>query len=247
MTHDKASLQDLPRSVRIRLDHLIETLRSVLGDDLHAVIAFGSAVRGGYREDESDVDLMIVLRHEDAALLEAIGPALQLARYSARIEAMLVSVAEIPRAADCFPLLYEDIAGCSVALHGTSPFASVPVLSEHRRLRIEQELREARIRLRRVVTDMADTPAFGRAVERKLKQLRGPLFALLRLRGQQQPDQLEAVFDGVGRLYGLDLQALTQARQAPRPAYAALVTLLDRALADVDGLGADAAGSRARS
>lgn len=242
MDRSPGGLADLPQAVRARLDALLDALRAKLGDDLDSVLGFGSAARGGYRAGESDVDLMIVLRRDPQAHLEAIGPALQLARFSARIEAMIVARDEIPRSADCFPLLYADIAGCSFALHGTSPFAGMKIESEHTRLRIEQELREARIRLRRVVTDMAGTPAFGRAIERKLKQLRGPLFALLGLRGHRQPDQFEAVFDGMAKLYGLDLAPLTHAREVPGPAYAALVQLLDRALADVDVRGAVPAG-----
>lgn len=233
MDRSPGGLADLSPAVRSRLDELLGVLRQKLGDDLDSVLVFGSAARGGYRAGESDVDLMIVLRRDPQAHLEAIGPALLLARFSARIEAMIVVRDEIARSADCFPLLYADIASCSVALHGTSPFAGMQIESEHTRLRIEQELREARIRLRRVVTDMAG-PAFGRAIERKLKQLRGPLFALLRLRGHRQPDQLEAVFDGAAKRYGLDLAPLTRARELPGPAYATLVLLLDRALADVD-------------
>lgn len=231
----ESGLSNLPPLVKTRLDELVSSLKASFGEDLDAVLVYGSAARGGYRPEESDVDVMLVLKDDPETKLEAAGPALQLARFAARIEVMMLRKDEISRAADCFPLLYDDIARCSVTLHGQSPFHGVAIESEHKRLRIEQELREARIRLRRVVSDMTSgDPTYGRAIERKLKQLRGPLWALLALRGEKVDDHLEPVLVAAGRAYAVDISPLLKAREAPRPAYACLVHLLDAALADVD-------------
>ena len=66
-----------------------------------------------------------------------------MARASARIEVMILHRDEIPRAADVFPLLYDDVRSCHAVLHGSDPFAQLVVHDEHRRLRIEQELGSA--------------------------------------------------------------------------------------------------------
>lgn len=232
----ETELTTLPASVKTRLDELVSSLQASFAEDLNAILVYGSAARGGYRADESDVDVMVVLNEDPQAKLEAVGPALQLARFSARIEVMVLRLDEIARASDCFPLLYDDIARCSVVLYGKSPFAGLTIHSEHKRLRIEQELREARIRLRRVVSDMATEPSFGRALERKVKQVRGSLWALLDLRGERVDDHLESVLEAAARVYAIDVGPLAgaKAREAPKPAYQALVALLEAALADVD-------------
>jgi predicted nucleotidyltransferase len=230
----ETGLSGLPAPVKTRLDELEAALVTILGDDLDALLVYGSAARGDYRAGESDVDVMLVLKDDPEAKLEAIGAALQLARFAARIEVMILRKDEIPRAADCFPLLYDDIARASIVLRGKSPFDGLEIHGEHKRLRIEQELREARIRLRRVVADMAAEESFGRAIERKVKQIRGPLWALLALRGDKVEDRLEPVLQAAARVYSLDLGPLRRAREAARPAHDALVKLLDAALEDVD-------------
>jgi predicted nucleotidyltransferase len=227
-------LESLTPTVNARLDELVATLKEVCGKNLVAVVVHGSAVRGGWRESRSDVDLIVVLDDDSEAVLESIGPALTLARFSGRIESMILTEAEIARSADCFPLLYSDIARTSVTIAGTNPFEGLTISDEHARLRIEQELREIRIRMRRVATDMADAANFSGAIERKLKQLRGPLWALLALRHEITEERLDAVLDGVAKAYGVDITPLRRVGDEPKVAYATLAKLLDAALDDVD-------------
>jgi predicted nucleotidyltransferase len=236
-------LESLSPAVRTRLDDLKSSLEKTCGKNLVALVVHGSAVRGGWREATSDVDLICVLEDDSEAVLAAIGPALDLARYSARIETMILTRAEIPRSADCFPLLYGDIAGTSVTLVGTNPFTGLAVSDEHKRLRIEQELREVRIRMRRVATDLSGAANFGGAIERKLKQARGPLWALLALRGEKVDDNLFTVLDAAGKAYGLDVGPLRRVREESTTAYAALAKLLDAALAEVDAWAPGKAGA----
>jgi predicted nucleotidyltransferase len=230
-------LATLPAPVRAKLDELCDALISTLRDDLHALIVYGSAVRGGYVEGRSDVDLLVVVRNDERAKLEAIGNALLVARTSARIESMILHAAEIPRAADVFPLLYDDVRGCHLMLHGADPFAGLEIADTHRRLRIEQELREARIRMRLIVSEVPVLPrALPGAIARKLKQLRSPLHALLRLRGRQTDHGLATVVREACALYGLDGAPLLEVDRDPGAAYDRLRSLLDAAITDVDAL-----------
>lgn len=227
-------LRHVTPQVQARLDELVRSLQATLGDNLVGIVAHGSAVRGGWRAGSSDVDLVCILRDATQSALEAIGPALELARFSARIEAMIVTRDEVPRSADCFPLLYGDLARTSVTLVGDNPFTSLVVSDHHKRLRIEQELRELRIRMRRVATDNARHHHYAGAVERKLKQARDPLWSLLALRGEQLDDKLDSVLAACARVYQLDLAPLRRIREDARAAFDTLGALLDAALDDVD-------------
>jgi predicted nucleotidyltransferase len=213
------------------------SLVAALGKDLQALIVYGSAVRGGYVEGRSDVDLLVVLGKDDRATLERIGPSLLLARTSARIESMLLRADELHSAADVFPLLYDDVRSCHAVLHGSDVFSALEIADTHRRLRIEQELREARIRLRLVVSEAPQLPrALTGAVARKLKQLRSPMHALLRLRGVEVDHQLADVLREACTLYRVETDALLDYEGNPTRAYDALIQLLDAAVADVDAL-----------
>jgi predicted nucleotidyltransferase len=214
----------VPGDMQARLRSLCSTLSATLGDDLASVIVFGSAVRGGWIAGKSDVDLVVVLKRAGVEQLRAIANPLVAARAGLRIEAMLLVEAEVARAADVFPLFYEDIQRCSVVLHGVSPFVGLSIDPQHRRLRIEQELREHQIRTRRAVVDaLGDTTQLAGLCHRKLRQLRGPLHALL---------------SHAGRSYGLDLAALDRITADPPAAMAALDALLGAAITDVDQRGA---------
>jgi predicted nucleotidyltransferase len=228
-------LDKLPAPVRRRLSELQHSLERSLGDDLSGLLVFGSAARGEYREGRSDVDLAVVLREAPRDKLEAISNALTLARYAARIEAIVLTTAEIPRAADVFPLLYDDIRRCNVVLAGKDPFSALVISDRHRRLRIEQELREAQIRLRRAVIDAeGSAEMLGGAVLRKVRQIRGPLRALLALRGVTAGDDLDEVLNAAGAAYEVDVTALRAVHDAPNRAHEALEKLLAAAVDDVD-------------
>jgi hypothetical protein len=153
---------------------------------------------------------------------------------------MILTVAEIPRAADVFPLLYADIAKKHAILVGTDPFAELTVSRRHLRLRVEQELREAQIRLRRAVVDgLGAEGALGGAVFRKIRQIRGALAALFELRGEACDDELGAVLAAAGRAYGVETKPLQHAHEHPQQALEALNKLLNAAIADVDARDAE--------
>jgi predicted nucleotidyltransferase len=227
----------LPPHVRERLDELTRALTTALGDDLVGVLVHGSVVRGEYRPGEGYVGVAIVLVKAEFSHLDAISSALQTARYAARIEATILTESEIAGASDAFPLRYDDIKQRHILLVGRDPFASVQVHDRHRRLRIEQELREAQIRLRRAVTDaFGAREAIGGAVARKIKQVRLPLHALLGLKGIACPPDLWSVVAKVGETYGLDIEPLRTARESPEIAHATLVTLLTKTIDDVNAM-----------
>ncbi len=230
-----AGVAALPVGVRERLEEFTRNLEAVLGDALVGILVHGSVVRGEYRPGESDVDVIVILDKADFAQLDAIGNAMQLARYSARIEAMILIESEIAGASDAFPLLYDEIKQRHILVAGRDPFKGVEVHDTHRRLRIEQELREAQIRMRRAVTDaFGAREAIAGAVVRKVKQVRAPLHALLALKGIACAPDLPSVLAKIGETYGVDVAPLRGAREAPDAAHAALVTLLAKTIDDVD-------------
>lgn len=227
----------LPSSVGPRLEELKDALVSTLGGDLKAVLVFGSAVRGDFRPGHSDVEVMIVLETAATEKLTAIANALALARFSARVEPMILTTAEIPRAADVFPLLYDGIRHSHTVLHGEDPFSALQISDRHRRLRIEQELRETQIRLRRVVADTLAQPAELTApILRKMRQARAPLHALLQLRKVECGELVDQVIAAAGKLYSIDVAPLSKIREKPADALTALTKLLDAAVHDVDQL-----------
>jgi predicted nucleotidyltransferase len=228
--------KEVTPEVRARLEELANTLRAQLGDDLVGLLVFGSAARGGWVEHRSDVDLVLVLREPTREKLLRIANPLNVARNALRFEAVILSAEEIPRAADVFPLFYDDIKSCNLVLTGKDPFAELEISDLHRRLRVEQELREMAIRLHRAIVDAQGAPErLAGPVERKVKQLRGPLYALLALRKTPaEADSLEKVLEKAHTEYQLETKALLAVRKDPIAALDQLGALLKRAIDEVD-------------
>jgi predicted nucleotidyltransferase len=233
----------LPPSLREQLEHFSAALSVELGAGLSALVLFGSAARGEYREGQSDVDLVLVLRDASVEQLRSLSNTLQLARFRSRFEAILLTEAEVQGAADVFPILYRDIQECHVLLAGRDVFSALAISPEHLRLRIEQELREAQIRLRRTIVDSSAEPRLiAAAVLRKCKQLRSPLRALLQLLGHACDPALGQVLDAAALRFELDLNPLHNPQHAPLQAALALTTLLERSVQLVDRLSLPVAG-----
>jgi hypothetical protein len=225
----------LPPTVRSTIEKWKDALAAALGEDLVAILLTGGVARGDYRPGESDITPIVVVKEASFAKLDAISAATQDARYGARLAPTFLTAAEIPGAGDAFPLLYDEVKRFNIVIHGSDPFEKVIVHDTHRRLRIEQELREAQVWLRRAVTDaMGAKEAVGGSVGRKIRQVRRPLAALLKLRDVDTKADVASVFEAAGARYGIDVSALTTPREKADAAYEALTKVLAAAIADVE-------------
>jgi len=224
----------LPGTVRARILEWTESLGEILGADLVAILLTGGVARGDYRPGESDVNAIVVVRAITFEQLEAIAPAMQTVRYGARLEVSILTTEDIEGSCDAFPLLYDEVKRWHIVLVGTDPLANRTVSDTYRKIRIEQELREAQIWLRRGVTDaLGVREAIGGAVARKIRQVRRPLAALLAMRGIELRADMRSVLRCAGAHYGVDVTPLDTPREAPRAAHEALTKLLAAAIADV--------------
>ncbi len=226
----------LPAPVRSRLDELAHTLQVQLGPNLVSLLVFGSAARGGYDDGRSDVDLVLVLKNPSPEVLLAIANTLTVARTALRFETVILKEDEIARAADVFPLFYDDIRSCHLLLAGKDVFANLYISDSHRRVRIEQELREVQIRLRRVIVDSMGAPqALAGAIERKIKQIRSPVHALLELRKTPAiDDHLDNVLAKARDIWKVDIKFLQHPRKNPTKALENFNELLTHMIEEVD-------------
>ncbi|MBK9263609.1 MAG: nucleotidyltransferase domain-containing protein [Polyangiaceae bacterium] len=226
----------LPAAAEMKLGELAKTLENQLGKNLVSLLAYGSVARGGWVEGRSDVDLVLVLKDPSPKVLLSIANTLTIARTALQFETMILKEDEIHRAADVFPLFYDDIRSCHVLLAGKDAFANLEISDAHRRVRIEQELREVQIRLRRAVVDSLGSESHvAGAIERKIKQIRGPVFALLALRKTPAAnDELKTVLAKAHEVWNVDVAPMQDVRKDPPKALDALNDLLWRMIDEVD-------------
>lgn len=174
-----------PLRARRALERLMKAL-APLAPEPSALVVYGSLAKGMYRDGESDLNLAVVLHEASPETLRALAEPLRAAQREARVEPFIVEAREVPRLADVFPVKLADIRDAWHVLAGEDPFGSITIDPEHMRLRVEQELRNHLLRLRRQAIVAGDDPRwFAKAIYASATSLAIDLGALLRVTGRE--------------------------------------------------------------
>src|SRR5688500_15166383 len=120
-------MQDLmklgaPAEVAEGLTRLAKDLGEAAGPNLKALLLYGGLASGRYRAGKSDLNVAVVLEDGGGAALTAIAPVLNAALRRLRVEPLVLTTAELGRAADVFPTKFLDIQRHHVVLAGADPF-----------------------------------------------------------------------------------------------------------------------------
>jgi predicted nucleotidyltransferase len=229
----------LPAQVGEELERLVAAARQALGDDLQAMVLYGSAAEGRLRAT-SDVNLVLVLRRFDRGRIEALREPLRTARAAVGAAPMFLLAAELPEAAEAFAVKFADLLRRRRVLHGEDPFAGlvVPRAAQLRRLRQVLLNQVLRMRERFALSGQRDEQ-----LARGLAEAAGPLRAaaatLLELEGTAAPSAREALERAVAELgdpaASAGLAAMSRAREAgllppgeAAPAFLAILALAER-------------------
>ena len=133
---------------RPELRALLDGLQQALEARLEAVVLYGSAARGDYREGTSDLNVAVVAAALDPATLQALTkPVLEWVKAK-ETPPRLLTRGILAASLDVFPVEILDLRTHHVVLHGTSPFTGLVIRTEALRVQCERELREKLMRLR---------------------------------------------------------------------------------------------------
>jgi hypothetical protein len=189
--------------LRLFRDDLIRTA----GTNLAGLLLYGGLARGRFRPGQSDVNVVVLLHDMSAPSLAAIAPVLRAAWRGAGVVPLLLTPAEVRQTADAFAPKFLDIQEHHLLLVGEDPFVDLEVRREPLRLRIEQELRNLLLRLRRRFVAIGDNPAELSAVLcNAARPLAIELASLLRLAGKpvHGEDRTAAIFAVAAAAFDLD-------------------------------------------
>ncbi len=207
------SLSAVPPSISAALDQLKVDLTAAAGNNFAGLILYGGLARGRYRPGKSDANVVVLLRDATPSALSAIAPALKKAWRAAAVEPLVLTSDEAVRAAEVFPTKFLDIKSHHVVLFGENPFSGIDVSREHVRLRIEQELRNMLMRLRRrYLAAIDDSTMLARALTTVVRPLALELAALLQLVGKPIPgdDRSATIFETAAVEFGLNRELLSE-------------------------------------
>lgn len=130
------------------LDTLVEKLTKALGDNLVAVVLYGSAATGDHQERFSDYNVLCVLNKITPADLGAAEPVLRWWKERGNPSPLLLTEHEVRTSTDCFAIEFCDIRENHKLLFGRDVVSGLEVDFSFYRAEVEHELRAKLLRLR---------------------------------------------------------------------------------------------------
>lgn len=188
-----------------RLTEFVDKLKSAMGENLQAIVLYGSSVSGEFHKDHSDVNLLCVCRRLDADVLRELRPAVGWWAKQGQPPPMLFAEEELARSADVFAIELLDIKAARQVLHGEDPFVKLEVPTKHHRLQVERELRTDVIRLReQYVVTGEDEKRVQELLMRSISSFATLFGHTLLLLGEQRPAEKREVVERLARILEFD-------------------------------------------
>jgi hypothetical protein len=231
-----------------RIEDGVATLKQVLGKDLLAVLAVGSAVNPARADRDLEPELLVVVTKLPVTTLGKLAQQMHGAmRQGLRLR--VLTDEEMRRSADVFALEMAEYRDRHVLTYGSDPFADITIAPADLRRSLEQGLRGLGRRMRNRVlaglgTDGArDNP--NRAVAQGIERLLVLAHHALGLLGEEPPRKEDELLEALAAKADADakplIKRLAQLRAGepihdPIPALGELLSMCDGACRWIDEL-----------
>jgi len=193
-------MQSLAPQVERSLQIFTDAAKESFGNDLSAIVLFGSAATGDMRAT-SDVNLMLVLKRFDISAADRLREPMRLTHAAVELNAMFVLEDELPSAIDAFAVKFYDIIARHRLLYGNDPFINLKTSPDALRRRIEQVLLNLQMRLReRYVSVSLREEQLAHVIADAAPPLRSSAQAILQLENHSMQTSklaLEHIVDGM--------------------------------------------------
>lgn len=134
-----------------KLSELVNRLKSAAGDNVKAVVLYGSAVSGEFHAAHSDLNTLCIVERAGAADLERLHPVAEWWIKERNPAPLLFTMEELRRSADIFAIELVDIKRHHRMLLGADFLDGFDVPMRLHGLQVERELRTGWLRLRQAV------------------------------------------------------------------------------------------------
>ena len=127
-----------------------ESIQQALGDQLLAVVLYGSFAAGDYIEGQSDYNILLLAKKWRSADLDTLRVPLKQWLEAGNPAPLCFTPQRFKDAADVFPMEMLDISESHRVLYGEDPVKDIKVDLTHLRHQVEFELRSKLLKLRQM-------------------------------------------------------------------------------------------------
>ncbi|MFA4888684.1 MAG: hypothetical protein WC628_03820 [Candidatus Omnitrophota bacterium] len=192
----------IPEKANLAVAVLAKNLQEIYQENLVSIIAYGSAVSGGFIPKRSHVDLLLILKD---ASLESLKKAHELAKKNAFCHMLFFDEEFIARSLDTFPIEFLDIKERYLVLSGKDILQDKVIETANLRFQCEAELKEKLIALKQQYIKICrDHKAMRQLLLVSFQSILHILKSALRLTGETIPRAKEEIIKVCGLRFGLD-------------------------------------------
>jgi hypothetical protein len=171
-----------------QLETLANGLQQALGQDLVSLVLYGSAARGDFSPDRSDINLLLILEDASPPRLRLMGPAVHAWVKAGHPPPLIFSRPGWRASTDVFPMEIEDMRQAHRVLRGQDPFTGLNTSPADLRQELEREVLGKLLQLRAEYVASGPHPkALGALLVNSAATFFVLFRALLRLRGAVPP------------------------------------------------------------
>ena len=134
----------MPEQLESVLKQVVAALTEALGDNLHSCCLYGSAVRGNFDDDTSDINLLILLNQSDVHAHLALERALATFK---NVDPFVLATRGFERSFRMFSPKFASIQRNYRVLAGADPLKGLRVEPKEEQYLTEQAIRNLRLRL----------------------------------------------------------------------------------------------------
>jgi hypothetical protein len=136
-------------STESKLNEFVHRMNEVASANLESIILYGSAARGDFHPEHSDLNVLCVLRSLAIEELARVAPVVRWWVVDQQEPAPLFFTAEeLRQSADVFSIELRDMQDSRRVLIGADPIANLHLPTNLHRLQVEHELRTLLLKLR---------------------------------------------------------------------------------------------------
>jgi predicted nucleotidyltransferase len=176
------------------LDDVVAQLRKAYGDELRAVVLYGSAAAGEHIAKRSDYNLLVLVDSLDLERLQREAAIAQAWAEAGNPPPLTLTVQEWRASSDIFPMEYADILERHRVLYGSPPFDGITVDRRNLRLQLEHQSMGKVLQLRQAVMSAGgDRKRLAELLASSLSTFMVIFRALLRYHGEVPSTDYEAL------------------------------------------------------
>lgn len=202
-------LPHLPEKSRKVAVFFADRIIKAFDQQLYSFLLFGSAAGGGYIEEKSDINTVIVLETVKVSDLEII---MEICRRYTRKRLALPLIFEkdhVASSLDTFPIEFSDMKRRHILLYGVDPLEKAVIEKKNLRYQCERELKSMLVNLRRgFLTTGGRRENIERLLEDSLSSVVSACRGMIWMADKEPHDFIVDLLNDVRDIYNTDTSAI---------------------------------------